>query len=49
MREMAIDGEALNLDFLVYYNVKQFKSLAVTNVQTVRTNYLEAYMAIFGR
>ena len=49
MREMAIDGETLNLDCFVYYNVMQFKSLTVTNVQTVRTNYLETFMANFGR
>ena len=43
MREIAIDGDR-NIEFgffFVYYNVEQFKSLMVSNVQTVRTNYLE--------
>ena len=41
--------ETLNRIFFVYNNVEQFKCRTVSNVQTVRTNYLETYMAIFGR
>jgi hypothetical protein len=50
MHETAIDGDRnIELDIFVYNNVEQFKSLTVSYVQTVRTNYLETYMAIFGR
>ena len=43
MHETAIDGDRnIERDFFsVYYNVKQFRSLPVSNVQTVRKNYLE--------
>ena len=50
MHETAIDGDRnIEQDFFVYNNVEQFKCRTVSNVQTVRTNYLETYMAIFGR
>ena len=50
MHETAIDGDRnIDLNIFVYNNVEQFKSLTVSYVQTVRTNYLETYMAIFGR
>ena len=49
MHETAIDGDRnIELDIFVYYNVEQFKSLTVSYVQTVRTSYLETYMAIFA-
>ena len=50
MHETAIDGDRnIEQDFFVYNKVEQFKCRTVSNVQTVRTNYLETYMAIFGR
>ena len=50
MREIAIDGNRnIELGFFLFTTMKQFKSLTVTNVQTVRTNHLETYMTIFGR
>ena len=43
MHETAIDGDRnIERDFFsVYCYVEQFKSLPISNVQTVRKNYLE--------
>ena len=42
MHEMAINGDSkIQRDFFVYYNVEQYKSLNIINVQTVRTNDVE--------
>ena len=50
MHEMAINGDSkIQRDFLVYYNVEQYKSLNIINVQTVRTKDVERTFTIFGR